>query len=150
MLENKAPNAHGGGDGEDTIDENDRIINSVQSMREKFIADLMVNGQAPKDIEDRAFMIQLMNGATGTALGNKKIKAGEKAAASQQQIIQNLAEAVRIGRSMESAANREALGKMREVPKMDVQKVPGHTDIGAIAISTTSIANGGDGYIEKT
>lgn len=134
---------------EENIDNNDRIINSMQTLRESFISQLTKDGKLPESKEDREILLALMNSAANTALGNKKIKAAEKSSANQNQIIQALAEAVRIGRSTESAERRKIASQMREVPVVEIKKVPGNTDIGCFPISTASIANGGDGHIEK-
>lgn len=149
MSEMKALTTGTGAIEEEKIDNNDRIINSMQSLRESFISQLTKDGKLPSDKEDREVLLALMNSATNAALGNKKIKAAEKSAASQNQIIQTLAEAVRIGRSTESAERRKTLTQLREVPVVEIKPVPGNTDIGCFPISTTSIANGGDGHIEK-
>lgn len=129
------------GAGEQKIDENDRIINSMQTMREKFIGQLAVNGKLPSDKEDRQVLLSLMDGATRTALAGKKIKADEKATVSQAQMVANLAEAVRIARSNASAALRSGGAPVREVPKREVHLVPGHTDTGDFPVSTSAIMN---------
>lgn len=136
-----------GGEEVEKIDENDRIIKSIQMLRERGIADLMKNGELPKDIEDRALLIQLMNGATQTALGNKKIKVHAQQAANQAQTVKNLAEAVRIGMSIAQAGHRDLQIK-RVVPKLEPKLVPHHTDIGTFPLSTTSIAAGGTGAMD--
>lgn len=122
------------------IDENDRIINSVQSIREKIVGDLMKGG-APKDMEDRTFLTQMLAGLTGTALGNKKIKASEKQASNQAQVVKNLAEAVRMAISSESGARRTRASELREVPKLDARVVPGNTDVGTYPVSTSALMN---------
>lgn len=142
-------NTHQDGNGVEQIDENDRIINSAQAIREGIIAKLMEKG-VPADMEDRTFLTQTLNGLTGTALGNKKVKASEKQAANQAQIVKNLAEAVRIGMSASAGARRARVEELREVPKLDPKVVPGHTAIGTFPVSTTSIAVGGNGDMPTT
>lgn len=130
------------GSGSDEIDENDRIIRSIQGKREKFIGDLTPNGEFPKDKEDRAALIALMDGSTRTALTAKKIKSEEKRAVSQGQLVADLAETIRIMQARRSAVSREQrLLKMREVPDIKLELVEGHTDIGTKAVSTEAVAN---------
>ncbi len=123
---------------ENSIDDNDRVINSMNHLREKFIGDLLVNGSAPKDKEDREFLIRLMDGATRSSLASKKIKADKEAIVSQAQQVQNLVEAVRIAQSRRSSMVNGMGTPM--VPLMEPRIVPGITDIGYIPINTGNIS----------
>lgn len=120
-----------------TLDENDRIIASMNQLRENFISQLVSNGKAPSDKDDRVFLLSLMDGATRSALASKKLKADKEAVVSQAQQVQNLVEAVRISQSHRSIGNRETLTAERVVPKLEPTVVPGHMDRGTIPINTT-------------
>lgn len=139
MAANLANQTPQGGDGVAVIDENDRIINSMQSMRENFISQLTKDGKFPACMEDRSAILQLMDGATRTALANKKIKADEKNAVSQTQIVKNLAEVIRIASSNRAARRREGLNTLREVPVVEVKKVKDHTAIGTLPVTTATV-----------
>lgn len=128
--------------GEHIIDPNDAIIASMNDLRRKFISDLLVNGSAPKDKDDRDFLVKMMDGATRSALAAKKLKADEKAVVSQTQMVQNLVDAVRIAQSHRSQAVIDV--SSREVPKLDPTIVPGHMDTGFLPINTTALARAGD------
>ena len=145
-----------GGGAEEVIDINDQDIRLIQEMRKGFIAELTRNGKLPSDMEDRSTLMTLMSQTTGTALASKKIKADEKTATSNAVVVQNMAEAIRAAASNASAARRrntiEAGNGVRralDVEEVPVRLVPGQTAIGCFPVSTTSIANGGDGHIER-
>lgn len=149
MSDNQLSMAMPAGSDQGSADENDRAISEIQDLRKRGIASLMKEGKFPECMEDRAFMIQLMNGVTNTALGVKKVKANEKQAASEASIVKSLVEVIRINNSTQQAAGRKSAAERSAVPMLDVKVVPGHTDQGTRAISTTSVANGGDGYLDK-
>ena len=132
------------------IDENDRIINDIQDLRKRGIAGLMKDGKMPECMEDRAFMIQLMNGATSTALGNKKIKAATQQAASQASMVESIIEVLRINASAAQSKVRKSAQERSAVPKLDPTIVAGHTEQGTRPISTASVSAGGDGYLETS
>jgi hypothetical protein len=122
------------------LDDNDRIIASMNTLREKFISDLVKDGKAPGDKDDRAFLLSLMDGATRSALASKKLKLDKEAVVSQAQQVQNLVEAVRMAQSHRSTANRESLVAERVVPKLEPTVVPGHMDRGTLPINTTALS----------
>lgn len=144
------------GGGEEVVDINDQDIRLIQEMRKGFIAELARSGKLPSDMEDRATLLTLMAQTTGTALASKKIKVDEKTATSNAVVVQNMAEAIRAAASNASAARRRnavdasaGVRRALEVEEVPVRMVPGQTDIGCFPISTTSVANGGDGHIER-
>lgn len=126
------------------LDDNDRIIASMNTLREKFISDLIGKElKAPGDKDDRAFLLSLMDGATRSALSSKKLKLDKETLVSQAQQVQNLVEAVRMSQSHRSSTSRESLVAERVVPKLDPQVVPGHMDRGTLPINTTLLARQG-------
>ncbi len=132
-----------GGAAVEEIDANDRMIASIQSKRESFIAQLTPEGKLPSSAEDRAILMGLLNGAASTAIACKKIKAEEKTSVSQQQMAQAMADAVRVMQATQSANHRNRLAPpLRDVPLVEVELVEGNTDIGTRPVSTSAVALG--------
>lgn len=127
---------------EGEIDDNDLIIKEIQDLRKRGINDLLLNGKLPRDVEDRAFLIQLMNAATSTAVSVKKIKSNEKQEVNRLAQVRSFAEAIRISRSKQAAKTRQSAEDRSQIPKLDPRVVPGHTDQGTIPLFAASI--GGD------
>ena len=155
MSSTNAATAGSGGE-QDTIDINDQDIRAIQELRKGFISGLTVGGKLPSDPEDRATLLALMSQTTNTALASKKIKADEKSSTSNAVLVQSMADAIRSATANASAARRAGIDSSRErvkrsldVEEVTVKLVPGNTDIGCYPISTTSIANGGDGSMER-
>lgn len=122
------------------IDANDVIIHKTQALRMEFIEQLTPNGRIPEDPLARAAVIQLLNGAAGTAIASKRIKADEKAAESQAAMLNSIVEAataLRNGRAKASAPTHIRGGA--EVTDVPVKIVPGHTDIGMLPVDTQRI-----------
>lgn len=126
---------------EDVIDENDVDINSMQTLRKGFISQLAKDGKLPSDPEDRSALITLMKDVTSSAYTGKKIKADQKLAVSNQQMVANLAEAVRASRASSSAKRRTDRKDLLSVPERTVHLVPNQLDVGCFPVSTASVAN---------
>lgn len=125
---------------EDT-DENDRLIEYSQRVREKFIQ-AIVGGEGelkiPKDKEEREFLLAALKDMSGTAIGVKRIKSTEKQAQSQEAL------AIAIAQSTADVLRQRPVlptGGVREVVEVEVVEVPGLTHIGTQPINTADILN---------
>lgn len=131
-----------GGTGTEIEDVNDKNIREIQELRRSFIRQVAKEGNVPNDPEDRQFLIAMMNQTTSTAIAGKRIKADEKNTKSNAEMVQNLAEVIRIASANASASHRKKMiASNRDVPEMPVSLVEGHTDIGFHPISTAGVAN---------
>lgn len=120
------------------IDEHELMIRKNQAVRDLIINDLTKDGSIPKDKEDRAFLLAMLDGASRTALSAKRIRSDEKQAESQEA----LAEAIASG-AAKILANHPVRppSSNRELIAVPVTIVPGMTYIGVEAIHTEKILN---------
>lgn len=124
---------------EDT-DENDRLIEFSQRVREKFVKAIVGDGEIkiPKDKEEREFLLAALKDMSGTAIGVKRIKSTEKQAQSQEAL------AIAIAQSTADVLRQRPVlptGGVREVVEVEVAEVPGLTHIGTQPINTADILN---------
>lgn len=120
---------------EEKIDDNDRIIRLTQDMREKMIRALAPEGVVPTDPNQLNMLLKVLDSASGTAVGVKRIKNDEKQAQSNEALALAIAQGARAVMS----GGRLPVGGTREVEDRPVIDVPGQTLIGVHPVMSESI-----------
>ena len=121
---------------ESTIDLEDLSrLNLTQNVRRQIITEMTANGKLPEDKDDRAFLLEAMNGMDRTVLTKARIKNDEKAMQTQAQataVIANLLTAVTAS-AMKGTANRNG------APVLEKDITPGVIIEGETAIGVQNL-----------
>lgn len=143
MTQYQNDNTEGATEAPPVKDANDEIIELVQAVRKRAIKDLSdVKIPSNTEKEDRLFLLAMLQGAASTAVAMKRIKAEENATQSNQAIAKSIAQAVAEARILRSKnkPNKE----QQRIEQLDVELVPGQTEVGAIPVMSAAIRSMGD------
>jgi hypothetical protein len=114
----------------DVIEQEDKArLNLTLSVRERIIRNLTDDGKLPSSMDDRAFLLQALDGMDRTVLSKSKIKADDKNNKSQQENAKMIAGILsRIPLKNTQSDFTRSIELPKEVTVND--PVPGEKDIG--------------------
>lgn len=116
--------------------EDQQFLDLTQNTRRKIISKMLEKGTLPESEEDRNFLLKAMDGGDKQVLTKAKLKSDDsnaKNAANVQQQIVEMYGAIRAASSVPAAPSE------RELPKQDINLVPGHMEIGRNDITLTQL-----------